>query len=131
MDANARLEVVENENEVLRARIAVLEDALMETKPLPIEWSLTGAEACVFGVLVNRSMATKDAILAALYRDVGKDEAEPKIVDVFICKLRKKLRLFDVEIRTVWGQGYALAEETRRTFKKGAAEQNSPENPEV
>jgi two-component system cell cycle response regulator CtrA len=41
------------------------------------------------------------------------DEPELKIIDVFICKLRKKLSLAtDGEnyIETVWGRGYVLRE---------------------
>jgi len=41
------------------------------------------------------------------------DEPEPKIIDVFICKLRRKLELAGargVSIDTVWGQGYILRE---------------------
>jgi two-component system cell cycle response regulator CtrA len=43
----------------------------------------------------------------------GMDEPELKIIDVFICKLRKKLSLAtDGEnyIETVWGRGYVLRE---------------------
>jgi two-component system cell cycle response regulator CtrA len=39
------------------------------------------------------------------------DEPELKIIDVFICKLRKKLSLAcggDNHIATVWGRGYVL-----------------------
>jgi two-component system cell cycle response regulator CtrA len=39
------------------------------------------------------------------------DEPELKIIDVFICKLRKKLSLAcsgDNYIETVWGRGYVL-----------------------
>jgi len=41
------------------------------------------------------------------------DEPEPKIIDVFICKLRRKLELAGargVSIDTVWSQGYILRE---------------------
>jgi two-component system cell cycle response regulator CtrA len=41
----------------------------------------------------------------------GMDEPELKIIDVFICKLRKKLSLAcggDNYIETVWGRGYVL-----------------------
>lgn len=36
----------------------------------------------------------------------------PKIIDVFICKLRKKLALAGAEnlIGTVWGRGYMIRE---------------------
>ena len=43
----------------------------------------------------------------------GMDEPELKIIDVFICKLRKKLSAaLDGEnyIETVWGRGYVLRE---------------------
>jgi two-component system cell cycle response regulator CtrA len=39
------------------------------------------------------------------------DEPELKIIDVFICKLRKKLAKAadgDSHIETVWGRGYVL-----------------------
>ena len=54
---------------------------------------------------------TKEMFLNHLYG--GMDEPELKIIDVFICKLRKKLanasegRNF---IETVWGRGYVLRE---------------------
>jgi two-component system cell cycle response regulator CtrA len=41
----------------------------------------------------------------------GMDEPELKIIDVFICKLRKKLASAtngDHHIETVWGRGYVL-----------------------
>lgn len=47
-------------------------------------------------------------MLAEAPRDAGGDEAEIKIVDVYICKLRKKLRPFSIEVVTVWGTGYQL-----------------------
>ena len=42
----------------------------------------------------------------------GMDEPELKIIDVFICKLRKKLAMASNGrnyIETVWGRGYVLA----------------------
>lgn len=47
-------------------------------------------------------------IMAVLYRDDGKDEAEIKIIDVLVCKMRAELRPFGVEIETVRGAGYRL-----------------------
>jgi two-component system, cell cycle response regulator CtrA len=43
----------------------------------------------------------------------GIDEPEPKIIDVFICKLWRKLVENDAEghsVDKVWGQGYILRE---------------------
>ena len=52
---------------------------------------------------------TKEMFLNHLYG--GMDEPELKIIDVFICKLRKKLAAATEGanyIETVWGRGYVL-----------------------
>ena len=52
---------------------------------------------------------TKEMFLNHLYG--GMDEPELKIIDVFICKLRKKLAALNEGnhyIETVWGRGYVL-----------------------
>lgn len=119
MDVERRLEVVEQENLLLRERIAFLEAILIDCARLPVEWGLTQQETRVFGTLVNREVATKDAVMAALYSDRAgaEGEVEPKIVDVFVCKIRKKLKPFGIEIRTVWGQGYALNPDVRSAYR--------------
>lgn len=97
------------EIETLRERIRQLEEALSPSAvELPLEWRLTASEARVFAHLTTRKVASKQSIMAALYSDRPDDDPEMKIVDVFICKLRKKVKPFGVEIQTVWGHGYAL-----------------------
>lgn len=108
MDVEVRLEAVEAENELLREQVARLEGLMGITMKAPIELGLTPHEAGVFGVLMARDMVTKDMVMAAIYRNGAKDEAEIKIVDVFVCKIRKKLKPFGIEIATIWGQGYRL-----------------------
>src|SRR5215208_3618345 len=54
---------------------------------------------------------TKEMFLGQLYG--GMDEPEIKIIDVYICKLRKKLAAASNGkdyIETVWGRGYVLRE---------------------
>ena len=53
----------------------------------------------------------KEMFLNHLHR--GMDEPELKIIDVFICKLRKKLSIAtngENNIETVWGRGYVLCD---------------------
>ena len=73
---------------------------------------LTNKEFSLFELLVLRkgAMLSKDAILNHLYD--GMDEPEMKIVDVFVCKLRKKLADAGAGdlIGTVWGRGYIARE---------------------
>ena len=74
---------------------------------------LTGKEYGILELLSLRkgTTLTKEMFLNHLYG--GMDEPELKIVDVFICKLRKKLAaatLGESYIETVWGRGYVLRE---------------------
>lgn len=122
MDATRRLEVVERENAELRERVRQLEDTLFARDAVvPWEWGLTPSERRVLGVLIARDLATKPAVLAALYTGLGRDEAEERIVDVFICKIRRKLTPFGVGIVTHWGQGFELDREWRQRLRPGPA----------
>jgi two-component system cell cycle response regulator CtrA len=71
---------------------------------------LTGKEYSILELLVLRKgmVLTKEAFLNHLYG--GMDEPEMKIIDVFICKLRKKLAQAGEGslIGTVWGRGYMM-----------------------
>jgi two-component system cell cycle response regulator CtrA len=71
---------------------------------------LTGKEYSTLELLVLRrgQFITKDMFLNHLYG--GMDEPETKIIDVFVCKLRKKLTAVGADglVVTVWGRGYML-----------------------
>jgi two-component system cell cycle response regulator CtrA len=72
---------------------------------------LTGKEYAILELLSLRkgTTLTKEMFLNHLYG--GMDEPELKIIDVFICKLRKKLSTAtegESYIETVWGRGYVM-----------------------
>jgi len=72
---------------------------------------LTGKEYGILELLSLRkgTTLTKEMFLNHLYG--GMDEPELKIIDVFVCKLRKKLSQAsegELYIETVWGRGYVL-----------------------
>ena len=72
---------------------------------------LTGKEYQIMELLSLRkgTTLTKEMFLNHLYG--GMDEPELKIIDVFICKLRKKLEQAtggNSYIETIWGRGYKL-----------------------
>ena len=83
-------------------------DVLVDGQPV----HLTGKEYAILELLVLRKgmVLTKEAFLNHLYG--GMDEPEMKIIDVFICKLRKKLAMAGADnlIGTVWGRGYMIRE---------------------
>jgi two-component system cell cycle response regulator CtrA len=88
----------------------------LDSKTVEINGSrvrVTGKEYLMLELLAMRkgSTLTKEMFLSHLYG--GMDEPEMKIIDVFICKLRKKLA--DASggkhyIETVWGRGYVMRE---------------------
>jgi two-component system cell cycle response regulator CtrA len=87
---------------------------------------LTTKEFAMLELLALRKGNTlsKESFVNHLYN--GMDEPDPKIVDVFICRLRKKLSDLsdgDNYIETVWGRGYMLREPEadNETPKKKAA----------
>jgi two-component system cell cycle response regulator CtrA len=86
----------------------------LDAKTVEVDGSrvhLTGKEYAMLELLSLRKSTTltKEMFLNHLYG--GMDEPELKIIDVFICKLRKKLSLAcqgENYIETVWGRGYVL-----------------------
>lgn len=72
---------------------------------------LTSKEQAILELLALRKgqIVTKEQFLTHLYN--GLDEPELKIIDVFVCKMRKKI--FEASaginyVETIWGRGYSL-----------------------
>jgi two-component system, cell cycle response regulator CtrA len=87
---------------------------LVNEKPV----HLTGKEYGILELLSRRkgTTLTKEMFLDHLY--AGVHEPEIKIIDVFVCKLRKKLAQASGGshyIETVWGRGYVLRDPTAGT----------------
>ena len=99
-----------SESVIRTGRLAVnLDTRTSEVDEQPVH--LTGKEYQILELLSIRkgTTLTKEMFLNHLYG--GIDEPEVKIIDVFICKLRKKLNLAtggENYIETVWGRGYVL-----------------------
>jgi len=86
----------------LDTRVVAVDD-----RPVPV----TGKEYAILELLSLRkgTILTKEMFLDHLYG--GTDEPEFKIIDVFVCKLRKKLAQAtggEHYIETIWGRGYLL-----------------------
>ena len=80
--------------------------------------NLTKKEYSILELLAVRQghTITKEMFLNHLYG--GMDEPEQKIIDVFMCKLRKKLLGASGKdyIETVWGRGYVLREPSAQSL---------------
>ncbi|MBC8050559.1 MAG: response regulator transcription factor [Chitinophagales bacterium] len=99
----------------------------LDTKTVDVEGErvhLTGKEYQMIELLSLRkgTTLTKEMFLNHLYG--GIDEPELKIIDVFICKLRKKVALAtggENYIETVWGRGYVLRDPRDKDKDKSEA----------
>lgn len=93
-----------------------LDAQTIEVKNIPLE--LTGKEYQILEFLLIRKGATvtKNNFLNRLYS--GMDEPEEKIIDVFMCKIRRKLSqilgpIGPSYIETIWGRGYVLRDPSK------------------
>ena len=98
------------QSEIITGKVKVnLDKRMVEAAGQPVH--LTSKEYAILELLSLRkgTPLTKEQFLTHLYG--GMDEPEVKIIDVFVCKLRKKLEEAtggDNYIETVWGRGYVL-----------------------
>lgn len=110
-----RCTILEAENDELRERIIQLEKVLTAGYDRMPVGGLTSTEAVILAAIAAAEAgATKSRIFDAVYAMRRGDETpEMKIVDVFVCKLRRKLWPYDIEIETVWGWGYRMSQASR------------------
>jgi hypothetical protein len=97
---------------------------------------LTRLQASFMLVLLKRDEADKDVLHYVIEsqrslrrsRPDNPETTDPKMVDVVICNLRKRLKPFGFTIATVWGLGYFLPDETRTRIEDllDAVHQGSP-----
>ena len=93
----------------------------LDTRTVEVEGKLLHLTGKEYGILELLSLRkgttlTKEMFLNHLYG--GMDEPELKIIDVFVCKLRKKLSNAtggENYIETVWGRGYVLRDPVEQT----------------
>jgi hypothetical protein len=104
----------------LPPHIAAARDADLVTSFMRA-FKLTKLMASFMLVLVKREEADKMTLHRVIEaqratranRPNNSEETDPKMVDVVICNLRKKLKAFGIKINTLWGRGYYLDAQDR------------------
>lgn len=92
-----------------RQLLELLTDA-SQKPPVP---GLSPNEARIFMALLRNERMSRQAIMIITQ---SKSE-DSKIVDVWICKLRKKIKPLGLEIKNIWGEGYFIPREQREEAK--------------
>jgi DNA-binding winged helix-turn-helix (wHTH) protein len=90
----------------------VVADNIRDVSPVMSEYGLTHREARLFLILQRSAgqMCSKDTLLTRLYHDQIDDAPDVKIIDVFVCKVRKKIEGSRYRLDTIWGEGYRLVD---------------------
>lgn len=110
------------ENDELRETIRQLREALAPVVVYPAEWRLTPQESTMLRTIACRPVARRRALLLALYGERRPDDLPaPKVLDVLICGLRKKVRPHGITIEAVLQVGFRIDAATRARLAGGAA----------
>lgn len=105
----------------LRERLAAAPiDAMMLALADATDGKITPAEASILSLLLTQDVCSKSALYhcyAHRKEDVvNSDMPDLKVIDVYICRLRKKLAPLGLTIETIWGQGYRIPRENAAEF---------------
>ena len=79
-------------------------------------FKVTRQQASLLSVLIRRNEVSKDMMhqIIEKCRAPNKgDQTDPKMVDVVICNLRKRLKKTGLKIETMWGCGYFMKPDMR------------------
>ena len=107
-----------SELERLRDRIRELEEILGLDVELPNQLGFTPVENKIVGLLIKRPVVSKEVLYTALYGDrLECEQPDIKIFDVYICKLRKKLKAMNIQIYSRYTVGYYIDDEAKATLQ--------------
>jgi len=124
--ASQLIEHLQEENDILREQVRQLQDQIASTTtPMPIEFCLTPAEDKVLRYLLGREgVCHRERIFDFCNSDrLNADLPDIKIIDVYICKIRKKIEPFGVQIVTHFGFGFSLPHQSKEIIRKMQNEQ--------
>lgn len=98
-----------------QSQIEALRGAESDKQTMDVQhaFKMTVQESRLLCALLDGKPHSKEAIFNTVWFDKMYDPPEKKIVDVVICKIRKKLYPYQIRIETIWGAGYQLIDADR------------------
>jgi hypothetical protein len=83
----------------------------------PPSLGFTTTEQRILGMLSRRAICRAEAIFMAVWGGrPAADMPEQKIVDVFVCKIRKKLKPHGICVFTKYSEGYYLSQDGKKSL---------------
>jgi two-component system cell cycle response regulator CtrA len=102
-------------------RIDQLETELGLKTDIPPEFCIPRNMGRLLAMLLKREVVTREGAVLAIYSGMPNTwdkEPDPKIIDVFICKLRVRLRKYGIKVSCKWGLGYFMDGENKRKLRE-------------
>jgi two-component system, cell cycle response regulator CtrA len=109
------------EREVLMNRIEQLEIELGVRTEVPPMIGIPRNMERLLAMLLKREVVTRDGALLAIYSGMPNTwdkEPDPKIIDVFICKLRTRLKKYGIKVSCKWGLGYFMDGDNKKKLRE-------------
>lgn len=111
-DLRLRVQELEAENTALHDALAKLAKPPFRVRGLSLK------ENQILGLIYQTGdLITKRAVYDALYWAEADGGPDMKILDVMMCKIRKKLRPMGVKIETVWGDGWRMPSSSKQILR--------------
>jgi hypothetical protein len=103
-----------SELERMRDRLLQLEQILgidsSETGRIREAFGLEPDLARIMGMLLKRNFVSHESLYTVMYGHRPECEwPDAKVLDVQICKLRRRLKPFEIAIVTRWGEGWSIS----------------------
>lgn len=117
MSGNRQIEELREEIALLRERLALMNEALSGRCMYLPGVRLSPTERTILNLLAIRPIVGRGQAIDVIY-GCRAEPAGEKIMDVFIHRMRKKLKPYGIEIETVWGHGYRLPPESKAALQK-------------
>lgn len=100
-------------------RIEELEDLIGLNLKLPNEFGLTPTEMQCVGAIVRRGILNQEAIFTAIYGSRPEcQQPDVKIIDVYLCRVRRKLAPKGFELKNSFSVGYYFEPRERDALKQ-------------
>lgn len=121
---------VETEVQKLRDRVQELEALLGRDRKLTdrvrIAFGIEHDQAEILALIVNRHIATYDAIFTVLYGALPEcDQPDSNVMETQVSKLRKALKDHGIKIVTNYDTGWSMSREDKNKIKRTLAALNA------
>lgn len=108
--------------EEAKEKIRMLQKEISYDESCPHWLNLTASEWETLSIILKRGVGRRETIMMMLF---GNNQNPPgaAIIDVFVNRIRKKLKPYNISIDAVWGEGFKISPDGKRRFKEIMEEQ--------